>query len=71
MTAWDQGRSAARNGLPKKANPFDRADRQRSGSAWERKASEWNEGWESYDAAQDSVARSQRARNAANARWTK
>lgn len=25
MTAWDQGRSAARNGLPKKANPFEQA----------------------------------------------
>lgn len=37
--------------------------------SWEQKASEWDEGWESFDAAAEAVARSARASNAARARW--
>jgi hypothetical protein len=33
--------------MPKKSNPFDQPQTQtRSGLAWERKCSEWDEGWE-------------------------
>lgn len=71
-TPFDQGRSAARKGLPKRSNPFDHPDRQ-SGRAfdWERKACEWDEGWQSFDAASEAAARSANARTAARARWGK
>jgi hypothetical protein len=43
---FDRGRKAALTGLPKKSNPFDSPERQTgAGAAWERKASEWDEGW--------------------------
>lgn len=67
---FDQGRAAARQGKVKRSNPFDHPDRQSGGSlAWEQKASEWDEGWDSYDAAAEAAARSERAKNAARARW--
>lgn len=45
---FDRGAAAARRGQPKKSNPFDNPDRQTGKSMdWERKASEWDEGWES------------------------
>ena len=69
MSAWDKGRSAARRGLPKQSNPFNHPDRQPRGSAWERMASEWDEGFDGFDAEQDAEARSERARKAAIARW--
>jgi len=69
-TPFDQGRSAARQGKPKGSNPFDHPDRQIGGSmSWEQKASEWDEGWSSYDASAEAAARSERARTAARARW--
>lgn len=71
MSVWDQGKAAARKGLSRKANPFDHPDRQPAGDAWERKASEWSEGFDGYDAIQDAHERSERARNAALARWKK
>lgn len=44
---FDRGRRAALKGKSKKANPFDQPQTQtRSGLAWERKCSEWDEGWE-------------------------
>lgn len=70
MTPWDRGRAAARKGLSRKSNPFDNPDRQPKGTmTWERKASEWDEGFDSFDADQDAQLRSQRAKKAANARW--
>lgn len=72
MSAWDQGKSAARQGLNRKSNPYNHPDRQPSGSMdWERKASEWDEGFDGFDPAQDAQKRSDRARKAANARWSK
>ena len=69
-TPFDKGRSAARQGKPKRSNPFDHPDRQVGNSmAWEQKASEWDEGWESYDAIAEAAARSERASKAATARW--
>lgn len=44
---FDRGRRAALRGRPKKSNPFDQPQRQtQSGLSWERKCSEWDEGWE-------------------------
>jgi len=45
---FDRGRAARRKGLPKSASPYKHPDRQ-TGSAfdWERRASEWDEGWHS------------------------
>ena len=71
-TPFDQGRSAARQGKPKGANPFDNPDRQVGGSlSWEQKASEWDEGWESFDGAAEAESRRERASNAARARWNR
>lgn len=71
-TPFDQGRSAARKGLPKRSNPFDHPDRQ-AGQAfdWERKACEWDEGWESFDAATEATTRTANARAAARVRWSR
>lgn len=70
-TPFDRGRSAARQGKPKGSNPFDQPDHQTGALMdWERKASEWDEGWASYDAAVEAGSRSERARSAARARWT-
>lgn len=69
-TPFDQGRSAARRGEAKRSNPFDHPDHQVGGSmAWEQKASEWDEGWASFDVAAEAIARSARASKAARARW--
>lgn len=70
MSAWDKGKAAARRGLSRKSNPFNHPDRQPSGSMdWERRASEWDEGFNCFDPVQDAKERSERARKAAVARW--
>lgn len=72
QTPFDAGRSAARLGKTRKSNPFDSPDRQQNGAVtWERKASEWDEGYDSFNAIQEAEIRSDRARNAAIARWHK
>lgn len=72
MSAWDKGRSAARQGLSRKSNPYDHPDRQTGPSMdWERKASEWDEGFDGFDAEQYAQMRSEQARKAALARWQK
>ena len=71
MSAWDAGRKAARNGLSRKSNPYDHPDRQPAGDDWERKASEWDEGFDCYDADAEASARSERSKKAAAARWSK
>ena len=71
MTPWDLGKKAARNGLSRKSNPFDHPDHQPAGDAWERKASEWDEGFDGYDAEYEGAMRTENARKAANARWGK
>jgi ribosome modulation factor len=48
---FDRGRRAGLKGLSKRSNPFDQPGRQtQSGMAWERKCSEWDEGWSAGNA---------------------
>jgi hypothetical protein len=69
---FDQGRAAARRGESRRSNPFDHPDRQPKGSmTWERKASEWDEGFDNYDAVFEAQQRTERARKASLARWAK
>jgi hypothetical protein len=43
---FDRGQAAARRGDSIKSNPFNHPDQQKGSSMnWERKASEWDEGW--------------------------
>lgn len=70
MSAWDKGRSSARAGGKLKDNPYDRPDYQkRSGMDQERLASEWQEGFLSFDAFDEQMKRTRRASQAAMARW--
>ena len=48
---FDRGRRAGLAGKSKRENPFDQPGRQtQSGIAWERKCSEWDEGWSAGNA---------------------
>ncbi len=71
MTPWDKGKSAARNGLSRKSNPFDNPDRHPAGDSWERKASEWDEGFDCFNAEAEAKMRTERAKKAAMTRWEK
>lgn len=71
MTPWDRGKRAARNRASRKSNPYDNPDRQPAGSAWERKASEWDEGFNCFDADAEAEMRVEIARKAAKTRWSK
>lgn len=70
MSAFDAGKRAARAGRVRKSNPYDHPDRQPPGDAWERKASEWDEGFDSYDPMEEARVRKERAHKAAFARWS-
>lgn len=69
MSAFDAGRRSARAGQSRKSNPYDHPDFQPPGDAWERMASEWDEGFDSYDPVEEARARRVRAKQAAKARW--
>lgn len=71
MSAFDAGKRAARAGQDRKSNPYDHPDRQPPGDAWERKASEWDEGFDSFNALEEAQGRKDRAQKAAAARWSK
>ena len=48
---FDRGRRAALKGVPRRPNPFDHPERQTGSTmAWERRCSEWDEGWSAGNA---------------------
>lgn len=48
---FDRGRRAGLKGRPRKPNPYDHPERQTGSTlAWERRASEWDEGWSAGNA---------------------
>jgi len=48
---FDRGRRAGLKGKGRRENPFDNPGRQtQSGVTWERKCSEWDEGWSAGNA---------------------
>lgn len=71
MSAFDRGRAAARRGEPLRSNPYDVLGSNHSQARHEQLASEWAEGWHNFDAAEDAANRSDRARKAALARWSR
>jgi hypothetical protein len=69
MTAYDKGRLAAKKGLSRKDNPYDRPDHQwRDCLTQERLATEWDEGFSNYDPAEEKERRSEGAKKAAQTR---
>jgi hypothetical protein len=48
---FDRGRRAGLKGVPKRPNPYDHPERQTGSTmAWERRCSEWDEGWSAGNA---------------------